>query len=196
MKIKYLYLLFLLLCVYSSQAQSKHAIFINTGYAFNDKIELKEAILEKSKGYSIDAGFTYQFFTRKFIVAEIGLSGKMIFATGKLPQHAFQATTFRLTAPLKFTYPIPKTKLSLSSGFIFQNNVDFPEFDLRLRDKYAWRVNYLLEVRYLLNPQINLILAWHANLRNIPDPYFINDPKMAIVFGVTKAIRFKRKKKS
>ena len=195
MKIKYLSLLLLVACFYTSQAQSKYAIFLNTGYTFNDEIELKEEVISQSQGYSIDAGFTYRFFTRKFIAAEIGLSGKTIFASGKLQANTFQVTTFRLTAPLKFIYQFPRTKFAISSGFIFQNNVDFPEFDFRLRDKYAWRVNYLLEVRYALNSQTNLTFAWHNNLRKIPDPYFINDPKMGITIGVTKALYFIKKKK-
>lgn len=194
MKKKHLCLILFLSYCYQSYAQSKHTLFLNTGYAFNDDIELKESLIRKSKGYSIDLGFTYRFFTRKQFSSEIGFSGKTIFATGSLLANTFQATTFRITAPLKFTYLLPRTNFAFTSGFIFQNNVDFTEFDFRLRDKYAWRVNYLLEVRYALNQQINLTLAWHSNLRNIPNPYFINDPKMAIVIGVTKAIYFNKKK--
>jgi len=159
MKLKYLYLLLLLPYSYTSQAQSKHAIFLNTGYTFNDNIELKEEIITKSRGYSVDVGLTYRFFTRKFMAAEIGFSGKTIFATGTFQAQTFRATTFRITAPLKFIYPLPRTKLAFASGLIFQNNVDFTEFDFRLRDKYAWRVNYLLEVRYTLNPQLKLIVS-------------------------------------
>lgn len=192
MKITYnLFLSFLLFAV-NGQAQSKRAVFFQTGYAFNNNIALNEEIVEKSKGYSVDVGFTYRFFTRKWLSSEIGVSGKTIFASGRIQAHSFKATTFRLTVPLKFVFPLPNTKFTLSSGFIFQNNVDFTEFDFRLRDKYAWRVNYCLEGRYLLNPKTSLLFAWHNNLRNIPDPYFVNDPKMAIVIGLTQAIHFKR----
>ena len=195
MKKKHLCLLVLLAYFHQSYAQSKHTLFLNTGYAFNDDIELKESLIQKSQGYNIDLGFTYRFFTHKQWASEIGLSGKTIFATGSLSENTFRATTFRITAPLKFTYRLPRTNFAITSGFIFQNNVDFTEFDFRLRDKYAWRVNYLLELRYALNTQVNLTLAWHSNLRNIPNPYFINDPKMAIIIGVTKAIFFNKNKK-
>lgn len=193
MKIAYNFLLFFLLFTLNGQAQSKRTIFFQTGYTFNNSIVLNEEIVEKSKGYSVDAGFAYRFFTSKWMSSEIGVSGKIIFASGKMQQCSFKATTFRLTVPLKFVFPIPNSKYAISSGFIFQNNVDFTEFDFRLRDKYAWRVNYCLEGRYLLNPKTSLLLAWHNNLRNIPDPYFVNDPKMAIVIGLTQAIHFKRK---
>lgn len=195
MKIAYSFFFSLLLFALNGHTQSKRSVFLNTGYTFNNKIELNEEIVEKSKGYSVDVGFTYRFFTRKWLSSEIGFSGKTIFATGSIQQRSFKATTFRLTVPLKFSFPIPNTKYTLSSGFIFQNNVDFTEFDFRLRDKYAWRVNYCLEGRYLLTPQTNLLLAWHSNLRNIPDPYFVNDPKMAIIIGLTKVIHFKSNKK-
>lgn len=194
MKIAYIFFLALLLFALNGHAQPKRSLFFNTGYTFNNKVKLNEEVVKASKGYSVNVGFSYRFFTRKWMSSEIGLSGKTIFATGSIQQHSFKATTFRLTVPLKFIFPIPTTKFVLSSGFIFQNNVDFTEFDFRLRDKYAWRVNYLLEGRYLLNPQTSLLLAWHSNLRNIPDPYFINDPKMAFVIGLTKAIFFNKKK--
>lgn len=195
MKIKYLFFLLLLPCCYKSRAQSKHTIFLNSGYTFNEDIQLNEDIIKKSRGYSLDVGFTYRFFTSQCITAQIGFSGKTIFAAGQLPTHTFQATTFRLTAPLKWSYHFPKTPFALTGGFVFQNNVDFTEFDFRLRDKYAWRVNYLLEVRYTLNPQTNLLLGWQNNLRNIPDLYFISDPKRTIVIGLTKTIYWKKNKK-
>ena len=193
MKIANVFFFPFLLFALNGFAQSKRTIFFQTGYTFNNSILLNEEIVEKSKGYSVDAGFTYRFFTRKWMSSEIGVSGKTIFAVGRIQQHSFKATTFRLTVPLKFVFPIPHSKYAISSGFIFQNNVDFTEFDFRLRDKYAWRVNYCLEGRYLLNPKTSLLIAWHSNIRTIPDPYFVNDPKMNVVIGLTQAIHFKRK---
>lgn len=193
MKIVYAFFFPFLLFALNGSAQSKRAIFLQTGYTFNNSIVLNEEIVEASKGYSVDAGFTYRFFTRKWMSSEIGVSGKTIFATGRIQQHSFKATTFRLTIPLKLVFPIPNTKFAIANGVIFQNNVDFTEFDFRLRDKYSWRVNYSLEGRYVLNPKTSLLIAWHSNLRNIPDPYFVNDPKMSIVIGLTQAIHFKRK---
>ncbi len=195
MKIAYHFFLSFIFFTFNGSAQSKRAIFLQAGYTFNNSIVLKEEIVQASKGYSIDAGFTYRFFSRQWMTSEIGISGKIIFATGRMQQHTFQAATFRLTVPLKFVVPIPYTKFAIASGFLFQNNVDFTEFDFRLRDKYSWRVNYALEGRYLLNPTTNLLIAWHSNLRNIPDPYFVNDPKMAIVIGLTKAIGLKKRAK-
>jgi len=83
----------------------------------------------------------------------------------------------------------------LASGVVFQNNVDFDEFDIRMRDKYAWRVNLLLEVQYLLKNDTFLTLGFSNNLRKkIPDSYFINDPKIAFLVGLQKSLHFSKNK--
>lgn len=195
MKIKYGYFYFLLMLTWTTQAQSKYSIFINSGYTFNKELELREKTVQQSKGYSIDLGINYIPWRSKFGTVEAGVSGKIIFASGKLQNDRFQASTFRLNLPLKLVFSIPNTKLQGVTGAIFQNNVDFSEFDFRLRDKYSWRINYAVEVRYLWKPRLAFTIAWQANLRDIPAPYFINDPKMSITIGIVKAIPFKNRKK-
>lgn len=190
-------LILLLICIFhTSQAQSNYSILVNSGYTFNQKITLKGENVDISKGYLVNVGFSYKAFSPKRIFAEIGLSGKMIFATGKTVNHSFKSTTFRLSMPTKFVFPIKDEKWLIVTGIILQNNVDFREFDFRLRDKYAWRMDGLLEVRYLLKKGTYLTLGFNRNLRNIPDPYFINDPKTAFLIGIQRVLRFKSSKKT
>lgn len=194
MKLNCYYILFFLFFFTKSPAQSKFAVFKNIGYAFNNSIELKETVVEKSKGYFVEIGFNYRLFQLKSSQIEIGLAGKTIFASGNVNGQSFNTTTFRLTAPLKWVFPIPSTKIEIASGFVFQNNVDFQEFDLRLRDKYSWRVNYLLETRISLKNQAHLSIGGSFNIRKIPDIYFINDPKISFNIGFQKTLFSKRKK--
>lgn len=196
MKIKIVLCLWLLTFFsINGHTQSKHALILNTGYTFNRTILLNEAVVENSQGYIIDLGINYKLFKTSFFFSELALTGKTIFSSGKLNNRPFKATTFRLTLPLKFVFPIPNTKIQLATGAVFQNNVDFHEFDIRMRDKYAWRVNFLLEARYLLKNKTFLTLGFSNNgRRNIPDPYFINDPKFAFLVGLHKTLHFSKNK--
>ena len=178
-----------------SQAQPKHTLLISTGFTYSNSILLNETPVQKSQGYFIDLGIGYRLFKTRFIHTQLALTGKTIFSSGQINKHTFKATTFRLTLPLKFVFPLPHSGFQLATGAVFQNNVDFHEFDIRMRDKYAWRVNLLLEARYLLKNGTFLSLGFSNNLRNnIPDPYFINDPKMAFLVGIHKPLHFSKNK--
>lgn len=192
MKIKILLLFLLLFFVQTiGQTQSKHSFILNTGYTWTDNLSLNELPVKNSKGFFVDLGIGYQLFKTRFMFSELALTGKTIFASGQLNNRAFKATTFRLTLPIKFVFPLPNTRIHLVTGTVFQNNVDFHEFDIRMRDKYAYRVNLLLEVRYLLKNNTALTIGFSSNLRNkIPDPYFINDPKIAFLVGLKKPLFF------
>lgn len=197
MKIKIILLLFLLFFFIQTkgQSQSKHSLLLNTGYTWSNNLSLNEFDVEHSQGVVLDLGFGYQLFQTSFMFSELALTGKTIFSSGQLNNRTFKATTFRLTLPIKFIFPLPNTNIQLASGAVFQNNVDFHEFDIRMRDKYAWRVNFLLEARYLLKNKTLLTIGFRNNLRNnIPDPYFINDPKIALLIGLQKPLNFSKNK--
>lgn len=197
MKIKINLLLFLLffLLPFLGQTQSKHSLLLHTGYTWTNNLSLNELAVENAQGVVLDLGLGYRLFQTSFMFSELALTGKTIFASGQLNNRTFNATTFRLTLPIKFVFPLPNTNIQLASGAVFQNNVDFHEFDFRLRDKYAWRVNLLLEVRYLLKNKTALTIGFSSNLRdNIPDPYFINDPKIAFLIGLQKPLNFSKNK--
>lgn len=194
MSLKYYGIALFLLLSTTTNAQSKHSVFTNLGYSFNKNIELKEVSVKKSQSYAIELGYYYQLFQMNASYVEIGLSGKTIFASGEVNNRAFDATTFRISIPLKWVFSIPNSNIQLGTGFILQNNVDFDEFDRRLRDKYGHRINYLFETKFLLKNQAYLTIGSSVNIRNIPDPYFINDPKFSFILGFQKTINFNRDK--
>jgi len=196
MKIKTTLLFLLIFFVQTTaQTQSKHSFVLNTGYTWTDNLSLDEIAIENSQGFIVDLGISYQLFKTRFLFSELALTGKTIFSSGQLNNRTFNATTFRLTVPIKFVFPIPNTEIQLASGAVFQNNVDFHEFDIRMRDKYAYRINLLLEARYLLKNNIYSTIGFSRNLRNnIPDPYFINDPKIAFYMGLKKPLSFSKNK--
>ncbi len=182
-------ILFILIFIsFEAYSQSKHSLFINTGYTYNDLIKLNDVVVEKSKGYILTVGLTYRAFSLKYLFGEIGLSGKGIFSSGKVDGVSFSANTLRLAVPTKIVIPTSNKKWMFVSGFVFQNNVDVSKIDFRLRDKYSWRVDFLLETRYRIKNQWYLSTGITSNIRNIPDPFFINDPKISILFGINKSI--------
>jgi len=181
--------------VLSISAQSRHTIFFNNGYTFNNSIELNGEPVQDSRGYNFNLGLMYRVFTSKVFNTEIGLAGKTIFSTGLINNERFNARTLRLAMPIKFIIPITST-WTLGSGFRFQNNVDVSEFDIRLRDKYSWRVDFITEARYFLNKQWYLSIGISANLRTLPDSYVINDPTTAIFVGIAKPIHLIKNKKN
>jgi len=65
--------------------------------------------------------------------------------------------------------------------FIIQNNADFNSLDLRLRNKYDWRYNLFGETKYWIKEDWYVTASGNFNLRNIPDPFFINDPKVTFL---------------
>ena len=195
MKVIYLFLAVTFFSIQSSQAQTKISYFFNSSYAFNNSIELLGEEVERSRALSLDLGATYRFFTRKVFFTEIGLSGKTIFARGQLENRAFGSTTFRVTMPLKIVFPRFDKKTQFAGGFVFQNNVDFSRITRLVEDKYSWRVNLLLETRYLLRAPWYLTGGFSLNLRNIPDSYFINDPRISFAIGVVRTLAFTYQKK-
>lgn len=196
MKMKTFLLLWLVFFIQSSgNSQSKHSLVLNTGYTWTDNLSLNELAVENSQGYILDLGIGYQLFNTPFMFSELALTGKTIFSSGQLNNRTFKATTFRLTLPIKFVFPLPNTSIQLATGAVFQNNVDFHEFDIRMRDKYSYRINLLLEARYLLKNNTALTIGFSSNLRNkIPDPYFINDPKITFLVGLKKPLSFSKNK--
>lgn len=188
----------LLICwsfVLHLQAQSRHTFFVNAGPAFNPYIKLNGEEVEQSKGYTINLGLMYKVLRFKQTYTEIGFAGKTIFSTGIINEKRFRARTLRLAMPVKMVFPF-LDKWAIASGFRFQNNVDVSEFDIRLRDKYSWRVDFLTEIRYQLNPLWYLNIGWSSNLRDLPDAYVINDPQTVVFIGVARNVHlFKRKKK-
>ncbi|MFT5168944.1 MAG: outer membrane receptor protein involved in Fe transport [Saprospiraceae bacterium] len=194
MKKNYLLILIIFYAVLSVQAQSKYAIFLNSGYTYNESLELNGEEVKNSLGYVFTLGLTYKAITYKSIYAEIGLAGKTIFSSGKVDGRFYNARTFRVAMPVKFVFPIAD-KWEVSSGVVVQNNVDFSEFDLRLRDKYSWRINFLAEAKYRLNSRWYLTAGLRLNMRKIPDAYFVNDPKKAILIGIGKRINNRKTEK-
>ena len=195
MKIMYLLFFSILYSVSGVFAQARHTIFLTTGYTYNNFVEINKEEVLNSNGFLLALGFNYKLFTFKKTYTEIGLAAKSIFSSGILNDNRFNAQTLRLAMPLKVTYPL-SNKWEASGGFIFQNNVDIGELDFKLRDKYSWRVDMLVEAKYLLNEHWYSTAGLTMNLRSIPDPYFINDPKIAFLIGIAKRISFAKNSKT
>ncbi len=170
-----------------SQAPSKHRLFLDVGYSFNEDVKVAGIPVEGSRGTTVTIGGTYRIFRYKKFQTELGLAAKTIFSWGKRDDKNFNATTLRIGMPLNLVFSINQ-KWSISSGFFLQNNVDRSEFDLRLRDKYSWRVNFIPELRYALSPLWEVNMKGHFNMRDMADAYIINDPDFGFSIGVSRSI--------
>lgn len=194
MKKIYFPLVFIILFVINGQGQSKHSFFLYTGYTYNDYVEINGEEVKNSEGYLLNFGLNYRVLDFNFFSTEIGFAGKTIFSFGKIGNDRFSANTLRLAMPIKFITPVSKN-WSAVTGFMFQNNVDASEFDIRLRDKYSWRVDFTIEARYSINEKWFLSGGFAINLRDTPDAYFINDPKASFMIGLARhTFIFKNKK--
>jgi len=193
MKKKYL-LFVLILAVFEVVAQTRYAVFVNTGYSFSNSLQLNNEEVENSRGYVISFGGKVKVFSIKKNYVETGLAGKTIFATGSVNGEHFTSTTLRLVFPLKMIFSLTE-KWAVSTGFNFQNNLDFTNSDFRPGYKYLWRVDYSAGMKYLLANQWFLTTNIDFNLGKIPDVFFINDPKFAVLIGIEKQFYKKRKTK-
>jgi len=191
---KFIFLLLVVLVVpISSLAQLRHTLYGNVGYTFSPDIELGRGEVKKSRGTMLTLGGRWRIFTYKKTEMEIGLAAKSVLASGLIDDRSFRAATLRMAVPIRVAVPI-NNLWGVSGSFVFQNNVDFRELDLRLRDKYSWRVDFLTEANYQLNDRWSMSAGLSLNLRQIPDSYFVNDPKISILFGIARRINLKKKK--
>ena len=187
-------LLLLILYPILGYTQPKHSFFFNTGYTYNTPIELDEEAVENSQGFLFRLGGVKKMFFYKENYFELGLATKIVFASGEIGGESFDATTLRIEIPAKFVFPVAP-RWEVATGFIIQNNADFNSLDLRLRNKYDWRYNLFGEVKYWIKEDWYLTTSGNFNIRSIPDPFFINDPKVAFSVGVGKRVLIVRKKR-
>jgi len=193
---KKIYLLFfLILSAFELIAQTRFTVFANSGYSFSNTLQLNDEKVKNSRGYVLTFGGRIKLFSIKNKYVETGLAGKTIFAIGNVNGKKFNSTTLRLVFPLQIFFPLTE-KWTFSTGFNFQNNIDLTTTDLKLGDKYLVRVDYVVGGKYLLTNHWFLTGSVNLNIRNIPDSYFLNDPKFAILVGVEKQFNKKRKTKN
>ena len=188
-------LLILFFTALESGAQSRYSIFLNSGYSFSNSLHLNDEKVKNSRGYILTLGGSLKLFSIKNKDLVLGMAGKTIFATGSINEKKFTSTTLRLLFPLQILFPLTE-KWAVSTGFNFQNNIDLTTTDLKLGDKYLLRIDYLAGMKYFLTNQWSLTGSININLRDIPDLYFLNDPKFAILIGVEKQLIKKRKTKN
>lgn len=194
MKVFLITILILISSFIDLYAQPKHSFYLNTGYTYNSPIELNEESVKNSQGFLFTIGGVKKLFSYKENYFELGVAAKTVFATGEIGGEKFNASTVRLAIPAKLVFPIAE-KWEISTGIILQNNMDFNRLDLRLRNKYDWRFDVFGETKYWVNQDWFLSASANFNIKNIPDPFFINDPKVAFVVGVGKRVLIVRKKK-
>lgn len=194
MKKKYL-LFFFILAAFEMLAQPRSSIFLNSGYSFSNSLQLNDEKVKNSRGYIITFGGSLKVFSIKKKYLSIGIAGKTIFASGKVNDEKYNASTIRLVFPLKMIFPLTE-KWGVSTGFNFQNNIDFNDPDFRLGYKYLWRIDYSAGMKYLLANQWYLTANVYSNLQDIPDLYFLNDPKFALLIGIEKQFHKKSKTKN
>ena len=187
-------LLFLFFITSEVKAQPRRSIFLNTGYSFNNSLQVNNEKVENSKGYIITFGGALKIFSIKKNYLSLGIAGKTIFSTGSRNGEHFNASTIRFVFPLRMTFPLTEQWI-VSTGFNFQNNLDFLDPDFRLGYRYLWRADYSAGMKYLLTNQWSLTASADFNLRNMPDVFFLNDPKFAILIGVEKRFHKRRKVK-
>ncbi len=192
---KTIYLLLLLFLITSEvEAQPRRSIFLNTGYSFNNSLQVNNEKVENSRGYVITFGGALKVFSIKKNYLSLGIAGKTIFSSGSRNGQNFNASTIRFVFPLRMTFPLTEGWV-VSIGFNFQNNLDFLDPDFRLGYRYLWRVDYSAGMKYLLTNQWSLTASADFNLRDMPDVFFLNDPKYAILIGIEKRFYNRRKTK-
>lgn len=189
----YTILLFLLF-PFISFAQKKHSFFFNTGYTFNRSLELNEQAVKNSQGYLFKLGGVKKLFSYKANSFELGFALKTIFTSGQTGDTKFNASTLRVTVPVRFVFPIAE-KWQFATGFIIQNNEDLNTLDWKLRNKYDYRYDIFGEVKFFFNEDWFLTASGNFNFQKIPDPFFINDPKVAFAIGIGKRVLIINKKK-
>jgi hypothetical protein len=179
--LKYYFLLFLLFSFGKSWGQNNFSIPLKIGYGFNSSISLNEDETSNVNGIIIQSGLEYEFKIYKKFFAETGLAGRAIFAFGGTENSTYKAQTLRLRLPIKLGWTISE-KWKVASGIAIQNNKDFTTIDLR--EKYFWRCNLLFEGKY------NWVRNWfwvaniNYELRDLPNAYYLNDPRLIISLGI------------
>ena len=167
---------------------------MNTGYTYNQSIELDEQAVENSQGFLFTLGGVKKLISYKGTSFELGFAVKTIFTSGKVDDTKFSASALRVSIPVRFVFPVAK-KWQLATGFIIQNNEDLNTLDWKLRNKYDWRADIFGEIKFFFREDWFLTTSGNFNLHKIPDPFFINDPKVAFSIGIGKNVLILNKKK-
>ncbi len=187
-------LLFLFFITSDVEAQPRRSIFLNTGYSFNNSLQINNGKVKNSRGYVITFGGALRLFSFKKNYVSLGIAGKTIFSSGSRNGEKFNASTVRFVFPLRITLPLTE-QWRVSTGFNFQNNLDFLDPDFRLGYRYLWRVDYSAGMKYLLTNQWSLTANADFNIRNMSDAFFLNDPKFSVLIGIEKRFHKRRKTK-
>ncbi|MFK7807908.1 MAG: hypothetical protein AB8F74_08940 [Saprospiraceae bacterium] len=185
-----LFLLFLLNGLHS-QTSPRHQLFLDMGYSFNKEVTLAETPVNNSRAGIVTIGGTYQLFSFRKFNMELGFATKTVFSNGTIGKKSFDATTLRLGMPVNFVFNLSE-KWDFAAGLFLQNNVDFEEFDFRMRDKYSWRLNAVPAFRYRMTRFWQLTLKADINLRNLPDAYILNDPNIGFSVGISRFLFSKK----
>jgi hypothetical protein len=180
------FLFFFIFTAFEVIAQPDRTIFLNSGFSFNNNLQLNAAKVTNSKGYVLTYGGSLTVFSVKEKYLSIGIAGKTIFASGVRNAEKFNVVTLRLVFPLKMVFPLTE-KWLVSPGFNFQNNIDLNDPDFRLGYKNLWRLDYSVGMKYLIKNQWFMTTKVKLNLQNIPDVFFFNDPKFALLVGIEKS---------
>lgn len=167
------------------QAQPGFLFHLKTGYAFNPKIDLNNQLIKESKGLVVDFGGAFKIPVYKKLYTEFGITGRTIFSSGKVEDTDFDAQTLRILFSPQLGFQLSK-QWEIYSGVVFQNNKDFSKTDLR--EKFFWRANYTLGTRYEIAEKWYLSGEGSFDLRNVPDPFLINDPKFLFLIGLARRL--------
>ncbi|MEM6966341.1 MAG: hypothetical protein AAF573_16375 [Bacteroidota bacterium] len=123
----------------------------------------------------------------KKIFGEIGLGGRAIFAFGEVGDIRYQTQTLRAVVPLRLGYQVSEA-WDISTGLTIQNNFDFKGI-ITSRDNFLWRYNYTLRGRYFHVHRWCFFGELSYGVNNIPDAYFLNDPRAIVFLGVAKKLK-------
>jgi len=178
---KYYALLILLFCYGKNLGQNSFSIPLKIGYGINAPININDNEVKNANGFVLQFGVEYEFKLFKKLYAETGLAGRAIFASGKIQGSSYIAQTLRARLPLKIGW-ILSDKWKVASGIVIQNNKDFITIDLR--EEYFWRQNLIVEGKYSWKKKWYWIADVNYELRDLPNAFFINDPKLIVTVGV------------
>lgn len=162
--------------------QKKFSIEVLTGIGINKEIILTNESIEDYFALSSQVKLNYKFKLIKNIFAETGIGIQSHFSKGSVGISNFSSESLRLNLPFVIGYSILE-KIDIGAGLSIANNRDFDNIDFRGNNNL--RQSLILKISYNLKEKINFLLIAKHNISNIPEVYFINQPRTDISIGVS-----------
>ncbi|MFK7807810.1 MAG: outer membrane beta-barrel protein [Saprospiraceae bacterium] len=171
----------LLLLTFSAKAQRGLSLSAVMGTAINPTLDINGEQVKNTYGFLFHTEATYTFTIYKKLYGEAGLATRLILSSGEIDNISYNAQTLRVQMPLKLGCQITQ-KWTAALGVAFQNSKDVLESDFR--ERYFWRPNLVAEAKYFWTKKWFIKGSFNYLIRNLPEGYLVNDPKVGLLFGI------------